>query len=204
MMSEPNKKKFKFATIALVLGGIVIGLLAALPTTEVLHYFSTNEYCATCHTMKPVSEAFAKSIHGGNNKQGFVAECVDCHLPKSNVVHELYVKGTSGLRHLWGEYVLGMELLDYDKLHPKRTEYVFDSGCINCHKKIEERAKVATAESSIADQTHKLSFANKAMDTSWNCSSCHYDIAHPGLKQDMQNRHESKMRELAIAALGEK
>ena len=110
-------KKVKGKVLALiVLVGMGLGLLAALPATEVLHHFSSNEFCASCHTMTPAVETFAKSIHGGqsgNNTTGFAAECVDCHLPKCNVVHELYVKGTSGMRHLWGEYVLGMEALDY-------------------------------------------------------------------------------------------
>ncbi|ROV62192.1 cytochrome C [Vibrio ponticus] len=191
-------RSVKGAVLAAILTiGAGIGLLAALPATEVLHAFSTNEYCGTCHTMEPAAETFAKSVHGGNNSQGFVAECVSCHLPNSNVVDELWVKGTSGMRHLFGEYVLQMESLDYEELHPKRTEYVFDSGCINCHRKLEERAKVATTESPIADQTHQIAFARKDSDSNWQCSSCHYDIAHPDLKRSMRLRDEERMREMA-------
>ncbi|MGR5206813.1 cytochrome c3 family protein [Vibrio sp. PNB23_22_7] len=181
----------------LLLAGTGIGLLASLPAVEVLHSFSTNEYCGTCHTMEPMAETFAKSVHGGNNSQGFVADCVSCHLPDSNVVEELWVKGTSGMRHLYGEYVLQMDSLDYDKLHPKRTEYVFDSGCVNCHRTLEDRAKVATETSPISDQTHKLAFERKDTDSNWNCSSCHYDIAHPDLKRNMRQREEQRLREMA-------
>ncbi len=147
------------------------------------------------------SKTFANSVHGGNNAHGFVAECVDCHMPKSNVVHELYVKGTSGMRHLWGEYVLGMEELDYDALHPKRTEYVYDSGCVNCHKDLERRASAATEDSKPSDWTHNLAFERKDTDPQWKCSSCHYDIAHPNLKLNMQNRAEEKMRKIATGGL---
>ncbi|AXY02455.1 cytochrome C [Vibrio alfacsensis] len=181
----------------LITAGAGIGLFASLPASEVLHAFSTNEYCGTCHTMEPASETFARSIHGGNNSQGFVADCVSCHLPDSNVVDELWVKGTSGMRHLFGEYVLQMEALDYDELHPKRTEYVFDSGCLNCHKALEDRALEATTESPISDQTHQLAFARKDSDSNWQCSSCHYDIAHPGLKREMRLREEERMHEIA-------
>ncbi len=180
--------------LVLLLIGTAIGLLAALPATEVLHALSSNEFCSSCHTMKPMAETFANSVHGGNNSQGFVAECVDCHLPKSNVVEELYVKGTSGIRHLWGEYVLRMEALDYKTLHPKRTEYVFDSGCINCHKDLERRAKLATKDSKPADWSHQLAFERKATDSNWQCSSCHYDIAHPQLEANMAKRAEEKLR----------
>ncbi|NOH97394.1 NapC/NirT family cytochrome c [Vibrio sp. 99-70-13A1] len=182
---------------ALLVVGTGLGLLVALPASEAIHALSSNEFCASCHTMEPMVETFANSVHGGNNSHGFVAECVDCHMPKSNIVDELYVKGTSGMRHLWGEYVLGMEALDYQALHPKRTEYVFDSGCVNCHKDLERRASLATAESEPADWTHNLAFAKKDTDPQWKCSSCHYDIAHPQLEENMAERAEEKMRLMA-------
>ncbi|MDH5934338.1 cytochrome c3 family protein [Vibrio splendidus] len=186
---------------SLLVIGSGIGLLTALPATEVLHSLSSNEFCASCHTMEPMVETFANSVHGGNNSHGFVAECVDCHLPKSNIVEELYVKGTSGMRHLWGEYVLGMEELDYEALHPKRTEYVYDSGCVNCHRDLERRASIATEDGKISDWTHNLAFANKDNDPQWKCSSCHYDIAHPNLKENMRVRAADKLRLLAQEGL---
>ncbi|NLS12497.1 cytochrome C [Vibrio sp. SM6] len=182
----------------ITLGGIGLGLLASLPAAEVMHALSSNEFCSSCHTMEPMAETFARSVHGGNNSQGFVAECVDCHLPDSNVVEELYVKGTSGLRHLWGEYILGMEALDYQALHPKRTEYVFDSGCESCHQALEARADVATDTSPISDQTHKMAFAQRETNSDFQCASCHYDIAHPDLKRQMRiNEELKKVAELA-------
>ncbi|KXF82042.1 cytochrome c3 family protein [Enterovibrio coralii] len=196
-------RNVKRAVVALLVAvGMGLGLLSALPATEVMHALSTNEFCSSCHTMEPMAETFAQSIHGGNNSQGFVAECVDCHLPKSNVVEELYVKGTSGMRHLWGEYVLGMENLDYQALHEKRTDFVFDSGCESCHKQIEPRAVAATEASSIADQTHQLAFNRKETDANFQCSSCHYDIAHPGLKRNMRLREEKLLETLAALQEG--
>ncbi|EEZ00463.1 putative tetraheme cytochrome c [Vibrio sp. RC586] len=193
----------RMVLLVLLGSGIGLGMLSALPATEVLHALSTNEFCASCHTMQPMAETFSRSIHGGNNTQGFVAECVDCHLPKSNVVEELYVKGTSGMRHLWGEYILGMENLDYQALHEKRTEYVFDSGCESCHKQIEPRAIAATEDSPISDQTHQLAFSRKETDANFQCSSCHYDIAHPGLKRDMRLREERLLESLAAMSEGD-
>ncbi|HDM8149183.1 TPA: NapC/NirT family cytochrome c [Vibrio harveyi] len=194
---EQIKQVKRSVKLAIVAVGIGIGLISALPATEVLHVFSTNEFCASCHTMKPMAETFSQSIHGGNNQHGFVADCIDCHLPKSNIVEELWVKGTSGTRHLWGEFVLGMESLDYDELHPKRGEYVYDSGCINCHRGLEERAQGADENSPASDFSHNLAFNNKANDPSWKCSSCHYDIAHPSLKREMRLRDEERIRNLA-------
>ncbi len=89
---EQIKQVKRSVKLAIVAAGIGIGLISALPATEVLHVFSTNEFCASCHTMKPMAETFSQSIHGGNNQHGFVADCIDCHPPKSNIVEELWVK----------------------------------------------------------------------------------------------------------------
>lgn len=191
------KQAHRSVKLAIVAVGIGIGLVAALPATEVLHAFSTNEFCGSCHTMEPMVETFEQSVHGGNNDHGFVAECVDCHLPKSNIVEELWVKGTSGTRHLWGEYVLGMESLDYQALHPKRGEYVYDSGCVNCHRNLESRAQDADENSAASDFSHNLAFNNKDNDPAWKCSSCHYDIAHPNLKREMREREEARIQKVA-------
>ncbi|WP_064607365.1 cytochrome c3 family protein [Photobacterium sp. J15] len=181
---------------SLLVAGVGVGLLSALPATEVMHALSSNEFCASCHTMKPMAETFKLSVHGGNNSQGFVAECVDCHLPESNIVEELYVKGTSGMRHMWGEYVLGMEQLDYQSLHKTRADYVFDSGCESCHKALEQRAMNATESSPVSDQTHHLVFANKETNPDFQCASCHYDIAHPDLKRNMRLKRENRLQEM--------
>lgn len=197
-------KNVKRSVLVLLCGaGIGIGLLLSLPAVEAIHAMSSNEFCGSCHTMEPMVETFAQSVHGGNNSQGFVAECVDCHLPKSNVVEELWVKGTSGTRHLWGEYAKGMTALDYEKNHNNRHEFVYDSGCLNCHKGLESRAVKATQASPIADQTHKLAFEKKGADKDWQCSSCHYDIAHPNLKWEMRERMYEEKRKLAKQAKAE-
>jgi len=186
--------------LSLIAAGIALGLLAALPATEVIHSMSSNEFCASCHTMQPMVETFKQSVHGGNNSQGFVAECVDCHLPKSNVVEELYVKGTSGTRHLWGEFVLGMDALDYQENHNKRTEFVYDSGCESCHKDLERRAQNVDDNSKVSDWVHNLAFKKKDTNPDFQCASCHYDIAHPDLKRNMRLKAEQKMQTLAQQA----
>ncbi len=180
--------------------GVLFGLLLSLPAVEALHWASSNDFCASCHTMEPMVETFKQSSHGGNNSQGFVAECVDCHIPTSNVVDQLWVKGTSGMRHMWGEFVLGMEALDYQQKHDARSEYVFDSGCVNCHKTLEERALAASDSSPESDQVHKRSFEKKGSDSDWQCSSCHFDIAHPNLRWKMREREYTRLREAAQAA----
>jgi len=173
--------------LPLLAGGVAIGLLLSLPATEMVHYFSTNEFCSGCHSMKTVKETFAESIHGGKNSQGFVADCGSCHLPTSNVVHELWVKGTVGLRHIFMEYIAGTELLDHEEFHAKRTTFNYESSCLNCHRRIEPRATgLVTSASPLSDQVHKIVFEYRDQEETFHCATCHFREAHPGLREEMR------------------
>jgi cytochrome c-type protein NapC len=173
--------------LSLLAAGVVIGLLLSLPAVEALHFVSTNDFCVGCHSMKTVDETFAESVHGGNNHQGFVADCGSCHLPTSNVVHELWVKGTAGMRHLFMEYVAGVEVLDHQEFHAKRTDFSYESSCLNCHRMIEPRATgIVTADSPISDKVHKLVFEFRDKEATFHCANCHFKEAHPGLRQKMR------------------
>ena len=173
--------------------GIATGLLLSLPAVEAVHYVSTNEFCVGCHSMKAVDETFARSIHGGNNSQGFVADCASCHLPTSNVIHELWVKGTAGMRHVFMEYIAGTELLDHEEFHAKRIDFNYESSCLNCHRKIESRARTQLTEASpVSDQVHKLVFEYRDQEETFHCANCHFREAHPGLREEMRARWREK------------
>lgn len=180
--------------LTLLAAGVAAGLLLSLPAAEVFHYFSSNGFCVSCHSMTTAKDTFAKSIHGGNNSQGFVADCGSCHLPTSNVVHELWVKTTVGMRHVFMEYIAGVELLDHEEFHPKRIDFNYESSCLHCHRMIEPRAKgPLTEESPISDRVHKIVFEYRDQEETFHCANCHFKEAHPGLKE--------RMRELAREAL---
>lgn len=189
-------RKIKGSILLVVAGaGVVLGLLLAFPAADAVHVVSTNEFCVSCHTMESVGETFARSPHGGNNSQGFVADCVDCHLPKSNAVHELWVKGTDGGRHVFMEFVMGMTELDYAEVHPNRHEYTYESACLDCHKAIPGAAANLTESSPVRDQVHALAFANREESEAFHCAGCHYDVSHPGLKRVMQEKHYEALAE---------
>lgn len=173
--------------LTLLAGGVGVGLLLSLPAVEVVHFFSTNELCVACHSMKTVKETFAKSVHGGNNSQGFVADCGSCHLPTSNVVHELWVKTTVGMRHVYMEYIAGTELLDHQEFHAKRTEFSYESSCLNCHRMIEPRARgPITPASPVSDRVHQVVFQYRDQEETFHCANCHFREAHPGLREEMR------------------
>ncbi len=184
-----RSKRRKLPGFILFGGTVLLGLALSFPASDAIHVLSTNEFCVSCHTMKAVGETFAMSPHGGNNSQGFVANCVDCHLPKSNALHEFWVKGTDGTRHVFMEYVMGMTALDYDEVHPKRAEYTYESACLACHKLIPAGARDATVDSSVRDKIHATVLKNRERDDAFHCAGCHYDVSHPGLRRVMQEKY---------------
>ena len=173
--------------LTLLAGGVAIGLLLSLPAVEMVNFFSTNRFCSDCHSMRVVKETFAESVHGGNNSQGFVADCGSCHLPKSNVAHELWVKTTVGMRHLFMEYIAGTELLDHEEFHAKRTDFSYESSCLNCHRMIEPRATGPISDASpVSDRVHQLVFQYRDKEETFHCANCHFRESHPGLREEMR------------------
>ena len=73
--------------------GIVMGVLLAVITVLASGFMiettNTDTFCVSCHVMEPFRDAWAVSVHDGDNPQGFAAQCVDCHLPHGNFVEYL-------------------------------------------------------------------------------------------------------------------
>lgn len=63
---------------------VFIGIILAFPVFSLTYYTmvrtSTPGFCASCHEIQPAFNAWKTSTHV-NNAQGFVADCMDCHLP---------------------------------------------------------------------------------------------------------------------------
>jgi nitrate/TMAO reductase-like tetraheme cytochrome c subunit len=51
------------------------------------------EFCASCHEIKPAVVAWRSSTHV-NNPQGFVADCMDCHLPAPHKTFDFFFAKT--------------------------------------------------------------------------------------------------------------
>ena len=63
---------------------ISFGILIAFPLFSVTYFTmvrtSTPEFCASCHEIRFAVDTWKTSTHV-NNAHGFVADCMDCHLP---------------------------------------------------------------------------------------------------------------------------
>ncbi len=144
--------------------------------------------CASCHAMKPMVRSFYLSIHGGNNKYGFaVTSCTDCHLPHNSLTGFLIAKGIRGLTDIFANIGLTKKAnLREHYYHMK--EFVFDSGCMQCHSNLRNNNSHISAAARFA---HHYYFTHRK---ELSCVSCHNDMttpnfAHPGLLDEVSSNN---------------
>ncbi len=172
---------------------VCIGLGIAMVIAESFHKMSDDKFCGSCHVMEPMVEAWKQSAHGGNNDKGIVVKCASCHTPQSSAIAYTKVKILSGLRDTFNYYFntpdpdFFLEKLDTD--HAKK--YVFESGCLSCHKAITDSPKMADAPKNI----HISYFESKEENDNYHCINCHQGIAHPGLEQKLKDLKTTSPKE---------
>lgn len=131
---------------------------------------SHADFCGTCHSMDPMVESYLASTHGGNNARGIMTSCTDCHVSHENVFAHFFGKARSGTHDAWVTLFTDEMSIDWQALRARREEYVYDSGCLTCHRNLEE----ATRDS----ETHTRYFA-EVTDT--QCVTCHEEVGHSNL-----------------------
>jgi len=89
--------------------GVVIGFM--IETTN------TDTFCVTCHIMTPFRASWQDAVHGGQNPQGFAAQCVDCHLPHGNFFQFFMVKGKTGTSDVIHNFYIDPYTYDWAAAH---------------------------------------------------------------------------------------
>ncbi len=178
----------KITTVLLI--GLILGLAISFVTALVVEKTSTPEFCASCHTMKPMVKSFNISVHGSNNKHGYsVAHCTDCHLPHDSLAGYLVAKGITGAKDGLAEIgLLGKP--DFEKKYAEMGRYVYDNGCLKCHTGI-KNPDTAHKMSQASKFAHKLYWKEKKEHKNISCVSCHNDstnqnFAHPELLEHLR------------------
>ena len=169
-----NKKLF--VLVLLAVGGLV-GLGGSLITAEIVHKTGDAEFCGSCHSMEPMAETFKLDVHGGQNQHGFVAECVDCHLPHDSVLGYMVDKTLHGVNDLYVENFTDTSEIDWLARRKERERYVFDSGCLDCHRQLLDKTE---AENPKSLQTHAHYLKQKEKGDPIQCVTCHVDVGHAG------------------------
>ena len=182
-----TKKKCKFtekiawSSFAFILIGLVAGAIATTGTVILVEKTSTNEFCASCHSHDAMMASFKKSNHGGVNRVGHVAKCVDCHLPHDNLANTLITKAIVGTNDVMVEFFGDPGAINWHKRRKLREEYVYDSGCLQCHVRLTE----ATKDNKRALQSHKAYFSGELEDM--KCVSCHKNVGHKDLREHLDD-----------------
>ncbi len=161
-------KKFFMLMIVGICFGVGISLIGA----EMIEHTSGDDFCVRCHSMKGAVSAYTDDIHGGNNKNGFKAKCVDCHLPHDNVFSYVTAKAQTGMRDVLGE-MFWADTFDWVGNLEHRKEFTYTTGCQQCHN-----LDVIQYEIPKAFLAHR-DFKTGKVD---NCIQCHEHVGHKNIK----------------------
>jgi nitrate/TMAO reductase-like tetraheme cytochrome c subunit len=161
--------------IGLLLVGLVAGMLTVLAAEQADQYFSSNEFCISCHSTKenPYKE-FKESKHG-KAASGIQATCAHCHI-------------SAGLVPAWVDHFLGTKDLIaelthdfsrpqiYEKARPGMADTVrvrmLADRSRNCHKCHVMAAIQPERRRGQVQHKHAVEKGNA------NCIACHQNVAH--------------------------
>jgi cytochrome c nitrite reductase small subunit len=117
---------------------IVLGIIVAFPLFSLTYYTmvrtSTPQFCASCHEIEFAYNTWRTSTHT-NNSQGFVADCMDCHLPAPQDTFDFfYAKTYHGAKDVLAH--LTMTSYDHEKNRQKAYASIKNSHCLKCHRNL--------------------------------------------------------------------
>ncbi len=171
-----KKPSSKVSVLALLSAGGLIAVAGVVTMNKTLDYFSTNEFCVSCHTMQQNYEEYKQSVHYSNAK-GIRADCADCHQPKDFIPKIWRKIGAS--KDLYHHFITG-KIDTPEKFEEKRLEMaqaVWErmkndnyKTCTTCHSyDAMDHAKQSPQGATEMKAASKDNLA---------CIECHKGIAH--------------------------
>lgn len=117
---------------------IALGIVISFPLFSVFYYTmvrtSTPRFCASCHEIQFAYNTWKTSTHV-NNGQGFVADCMDCHLPAPHdTFNFFYTKTAHGIKDIVVHFV-GAEY-DHQKARAAAYASFKNEQCLKCHRNL--------------------------------------------------------------------
>ncbi|MBT3226725.1 MAG: acetyl-CoA carboxyl transferase [Deltaproteobacteria bacterium] len=168
----PDKKLFwkKGWMLGLVFG-VVATVMLVLASGFMMDTTNKDVFCASCHIMEPFQASWKQAVHGGNNPQGFAAQCVDCHLPHGNFLEYVFVKGKTGIGDvIQNFYVNGAEFDWEGNAEKNRLKFTFESACRHCHYNLTPPG--LPSGGFIAHRSYLRGTSNRT------CAECHPHVGH--------------------------
>ncbi|MFP4159606.1 MAG: NapC/NirT family cytochrome c [Desulfobacterales bacterium] len=153
---------------------VAVGIVIAFPLFSMTYYTmvrtSTPQFCASCHEIEPAYNTWKTSTHV-NNAQGFVADCMDCHLPAPHDTIDFFYKKTlHGIKDVVVHFT--MDEYDREKNRMKAYESFDNAQCQKCHRNI-----IHIPENRGAMLAHRsVVYALEGREK--KCVDCHRDLVH--------------------------
>jgi cytochrome c nitrite reductase small subunit len=118
---------------------VAVGVVIAFPLFSMTYYTmvrtSTPQFCASCHEIQFAYNTWKTSTHV-NNAQGFVADCMDCHLPAPHdTVNFFYSKTIHGIKDVLVHF-FGSEAYDHTRNREVAYASFKNEQCQKCHRNI--------------------------------------------------------------------
>jgi nitrate/TMAO reductase-like tetraheme cytochrome c subunit len=115
-----------------------LGVVIAFPLFSMTYYTmvrtSTPRFCASCHEIQFAYNTWKSSTHV-NNAQGFVADCMDCHLPApEDTMDFFFAKTAHGIRDIILHFT--QDKYDHEKNREKAYASFKNEQCLKCHRNI--------------------------------------------------------------------
>ncbi len=153
---------------------VSLGMAIAFPLFSITYYTmvrtSTPQFCASCHEIEYAYNTWKTSTHV-NNAQGFVADCMDCHLPAPHdTVDFFYTKTLHGIKDIVVHFT--MDEYDREKNRKKAYESFDNAQCQKCHRNILHIPDKRGAMLAHRSVVYALEGREK------RCVDCHRDLVH--------------------------
>ncbi|MBS3733083.1 MAG: NapC/NirT family cytochrome c [Desulfobacterales bacterium] len=153
---------------------VALGIVIAFPLFSMTYYTmvrtSTPQFCASCHEIEYAYNTWKTSTHH-NNAQGFVADCMDCHLPAPHdTIDFFYTKTLHGIK----DVIVHFTMDEYDREKNREKAYAsFDNNqCRKCHRNILYIPDKRGAMMAHRSVVYALEGREK------KCVDCHRDLVH--------------------------
>jgi nitrate/TMAO reductase-like tetraheme cytochrome c subunit len=119
---------------------VAVGILIAFPLFSISYYTmvrtSTPQFCASCHEIQFAFDTWKTSTHV-NNAQGFVADCMDCHLPAPHdTFNFFFAKTAHGIKDVFIHFTQDMSQYDHERQRQKAYASFKNEQCQKCHRNI--------------------------------------------------------------------
>jgi len=169
--SRGRPKWFRFIKPVIFISA---GIVLAFPIFSISYYTmvrtSTPQSCATCHEIRFAYNTWKTSSHA-NNKKGFVADCMDCHLPAPHdTFNFFYAKTAHGIKDI----IVHFTQDEYDHSMNREAAYASfkNQQCQKCHRNILYISQKRGAMMAHRDVVYaRVGYEKKCVD-------CHRDLVH--------------------------